>query len=237
MSFWSSEKLKDKQKKIDLIHPYDEERVKHGAYELSLGYESFITSDSNKKVSNHKEHIIIPSGQFALLLTKEKVFVPPDSIGFISMKAGKKIRGLINVSGFHVDPGFDGFLKFSVYNAGSQNIVLSCGDPLFLIWFSDLDQITEDIYDGDHAGQCEISSNDIMNIQGDIASPAALNKRLLKVEYSIHLSKVILVAGLLALLVAVSSGLIVKFIGDWTNTQDSITQDQNNLISKNNNDK
>ena len=43
----------------------------------------------------------------AMLITEEQVNVPLDAMAFISMKAGKKLGGLINISGFHVDPGFN----------------------------------------------------------------------------------------------------------------------------------
>ena len=48
----------------------------------------------------------IPPGQFAFLLTEEVVSVPPDALAFISIRAKTKFRGLVNVSGFHVDPGY-----------------------------------------------------------------------------------------------------------------------------------
>jgi dCTP deaminase len=49
--------------------------------------------------------------------------------------------GLINVSGFHVDPGFYGKLIYAVYNAGPSEIHLSRGTEMFLIWFADLDKL------------------------------------------------------------------------------------------------
>jgi len=64
------------------------------------------------------EQFVIPPGQFAYLLTEEVVRIPSSAMGFISLKFGVKGPGLINVSGFHVDPGYWGRLVFSVYNAG-----------------------------------------------------------------------------------------------------------------------
>jgi dCTP deaminase len=54
------------------------------------------------------------------------------------------------VSGFHVDPGFRGRLKFSVYNAGSESIILGVGERLFPIWFYELPEENEDEYVGRH---------------------------------------------------------------------------------------
>lgn len=192
MSFWNSEKLIQRQRRRKLIEPFKESFVKHGAYELSLGSEVFLTSEPTgaKKTLNPDEQLVIPPGQFGLLLTGEEVAIPDDAIAFISIRFGIKQRGLINVSGFHVDPGFSGVLKFAVYNAGSQNIVLSQGERVFIIWFSDLSDATLDGYDGEHAKQRNITSEDVMQLHGEVASPAALKKQIddLKSEYDRRLS-------------------------------------------------
>lgn len=81
----------------------------------------------------------VPPGQFAFLLTEEVVRVPLDAIAFISIRATIKFCGLVNVSGFHVDPGYDGRLVFSVFNAGPAPVHLERGEACFLIWFASLD--------------------------------------------------------------------------------------------------
>ena len=72
---------------------------------------------------------------------------------------------------------------FAVYNAGSKNIVLDQGQRLFMIWFADLDRETEDTYK--ESGREGISAEDVMKIQGEVASPAELKKRLddMKADY------------------------------------------------------
>jgi dCTP deaminase len=180
MSFWNSEKLIRTQHFQKLVEPFNEERVKHGAYELSMGSEAFLTSEPTgaKQELGDNGQLVIPPGQFGLLLTGETVAIPDDAIAFISIKFSIKQRGLVNVSGFHVDPGFKGQLKFAVYNAGSRNIVLTRGERVFIIWFCDLSATTRDGYDGQHAMQHGISSEDVMQIQGEVASPAALKKQI-----------------------------------------------------------
>lgn len=177
MAFWSSEKIKDKLLHGALIEPYDGNAIRYGAYELSLGPEAFLTSyeDSKKRTLADGEQLVIPPGQFGLLLTEEKVSIPNDVLGFISIKASIKFHGLVNVSGFHVDPGFRGKLKFAVYNAGSREVVLQRKQKVFLLWLSDLDQSTQP-YSGEHACQSEITPEDVMRIAGKIASPGQLKK-------------------------------------------------------------
>ncbi|MGH9908008.1 MAG: dCTP deaminase domain-containing protein [Pyrinomonadaceae bacterium] len=192
MSFWNTDKLVLKQSQQKLIEPFEPQFAKQGAYELSLGPEAFITSEPNatKQMLSAGDQLSIPAGQFGLLLTEEVVTIPDDAIGFISVRFTIKRRGLVNVSGFHVDPGFSGRLKFAVYNAGSQPIVVSRGERVFMIWFSDLSASTPDPYQGESLGQKEITSQDVMFIQGEVASPAALNKKIeeLKGEYQQRLT-------------------------------------------------
>jgi dCTP deaminase len=209
MSFWSSEKIKETAVKSTLVDPYNEKALEHGAYELGLGPEAFLTSDDeNKKtVLAEGEQLVIPPGQFCLLLTEEKVFIPNNAIGLISIKAGVKFRGLINVSGFHVDPGFQGRLKFSVYNAGSQNIVLQRKQRLFLLWFCDLDRATSDIYKGTRINQSEISTEDVMRMQGEIASPGQLRKEIQEVQTNVRVLN-----WMLGILVTIVFGFIFLFL-------------------------
>src|SRR6266850_6603948 len=153
MAFWSTEEFRRRGAQENLVVPFDPQNVKHGAYELAVGPEVSITSkdSTTKEMLDAAEAFVIPPGQFGLLLTEEIISTPLNAIGFISIRASIKFEGLVNVSGFHVDPGFTGRLKFSVYNAGSRNIVLSRGDRVFMMWFSDLDRTTTDGYGGQRA--------------------------------------------------------------------------------------
>lgn len=185
MAYLGTEKLKELIDTQKVIGPNpDLNRVKSGAYELSLGNEVFRTDSKDGKkeiLKNDKEQVTINPGQFALLLTEEIVNIPTNKIAFISIKAGVKLRGLVNVSGFHVDPGFKGNLVFSVYNAGSGPISLEKGEPYFLIWFAELMlSDTETIsYNGEHQGQDSIPPKYIdALLAGELASPNVLLEKI-----------------------------------------------------------
>jgi hypothetical protein len=98
-----------------------------------VGREIFITPHidevytQTKRILDADEPFQIPPEQFAFILTEEKVTVPAEAMAFISMKATYKMQGLINVSGFHVDPGWDGPLIFAVFNAGPSPVHLQRG--------------------------------------------------------------------------------------------------------------
>ncbi|WP_232493621.1 dCTP deaminase domain-containing protein [Novosphingobium kaempferiae] len=162
MTFWSGDRLLRDGKQVDLVTPFDDKLIDCSAYTLRLGHESFVTPQFGEAGPNIKQQLaeageidiagikmpvsggelVIPAGQFAFLLTHEVVKIPAGCMGFISLKSKLKWNGLINVSGFHVDPGFHGRLVYSVYNAGPSNIHVRRGEKLFLLWIADLDTAT-----------------------------------------------------------------------------------------------
>lgn len=192
MSFWSGERLlKEGQ---TLFSDFDKDRIDCAAYALRLGDEAFVTSDKffganpgdqlivKLEKDAPKNALKIPPGQFGFLITEEVVNVPKRAIAFISIKARYKFRGLINVSGFHVDPGFKGKLIFGVYNAGASDIVLLRGEKLFSIFFADLDDLggsdTEYYYKGQANGRQSISSELIQGMTGQVFSPLMLQREM-----------------------------------------------------------
>lgn len=171
-----------------MIKPFDPTQIDCAAYTLRMGREVYITPDYQvSRLSGHskqtlaeRQHFIIPPGQFAFLLTEEKILVPQHVLGFISLRATVKFRGLINVSGFHVDPGFRGHLIYAVYNAGPSYIHLERGESLFLIWFADLDR-TDSRYTRERQDRppiTNISPALIGNVPGEILTLQSLSRKL-----------------------------------------------------------
>jgi dCTP deaminase len=179
MAFWNTDRIKRECQAQGLITPYREERALRCAYELGVGPEAFITSKEEDTTHlPERSKVTIPPGQFGLLITRETIFVPPNAIAFISIRARIKFQGLVNVSGFHVDPGYRGQLKFAVYNAGSKDIVLDQDERVFMIWYADLDAPSPDPYPALPATQSFITSDDVSRLKGEVASPAELKKQV-----------------------------------------------------------
>lgn len=203
----------------EVITPFHPEKIKNGAYELTLGDEVYLTDSKERTVKNlaEGEKIEIKPGQFALLLTQEYIKIPTNRIAFISIKAGIKFKGLINVSGFHVDPGFEGKLLFSVYNAGPSNIRLSSGTSYFPIWLAAIDQEDQD-YKGSHEAQTRIPDGPVEALsQGKLASPNVLSKRI---DETKHMKTKIewVVLAIFTIIVAMS----LKVWTDSSNIKDAI---------------
>ena len=214
MSFWTTQRIREAlASETPPVLNANIERVNNACYEMALGTEAFVTSaQGTKQIFELGDQVQIPPGQFGLLLTEEELSMPLDLLAFISIKASKKMSGLVNVSGFHVDPGFQGRLKFSVYNAGSEPIVLEVGEPLFPIWFYRLQEDNEDDYDGRHKGQMNISSDDVMRLQGEVASPAALKKDIAELRATVVNWKTATVGALVTAVVTTLLAIVALFM-------------------------
>jgi dCTP deaminase len=200
MTFWSGATLLSRLDK--LIEPYNKNHVDCNAYTLHMGRQYYLSFDGKKtsRIEQLKEHgsVSIPPGQFAFLLTEEVVTIPTCVIAFISMKTDLKFRGLVNVSGFHVDPGFKGPLKFAVFNAGPSPIVIKQGDDCFLIWYANLDN-PDDAEHAKTARQNEkykrgITGQDVKGISSAVTSLSVLAKKVESLDRTQNWMKVVLYA-------------------------------------------
>lgn len=121
----------------DIMSQLESQENKNGIFfDLRLGKEYFLSGEKKPGIlSDASPWLTIEPGQFALLTTYELLQMPNNLIALISMRNNKKAGGLINISGFHVDPSFDGLLVFSVYNAGPTPIPLKYKEETFMIGF------------------------------------------------------------------------------------------------------
>jgi dCTP deaminase len=201
------------------IDPFLPDRITSGAYELSMGNE-FFTTNSDKKVKvklKADEQFVIRPGQFALLVTSETIRIPETNLGFISIKAGVKFKGLINVSGFHVDPGFRGKLKFSVYNAGSRDILLTEGQRLFPLWLGEFTSAlpANELYNGHFQNQDGITADDISRIEGKLFSPNVLSERIKELDSILNNIKIYA-----TIITTLFIGIFIKYVlADIDNTK------------------
>lgn len=144
--FWGGERLKAELPA--LISDFNLSQMDRASYRLRIGPEVYVSPTGEPDDPRNKprtsltkgQSFTIPAGQFGFILTEERVSVPMNAVGFISIRAGYKFRGLVNVSGFHVDPNYEGRLIFAVFNAGPGPVHLARGEPCFLIWYADVDQ-------------------------------------------------------------------------------------------------
>jgi dCTP deaminase len=227
MSFWSGQKLRDSLEANKFVDPFNEDAIDCAAYTLRLGDEVFTTSDDEDRDATAKggetpgskkleraDKVSIRAGQFAYLLTEEVVTVPHDAIAFISLKARRKLEGLINVSGFHVDPGWSSKLIFGVFNAGPSDIVLMRGEPLFLLFFADLDRNDSDHIYRESGTYQHIPPRMVQTMSGPVPSLYKVHKRTigLKNEVATLNNKFIIATGTATLALVLAGTLFAKAV-------------------------
>lgn len=145
MSFWSDADwvkvgADGKPQGESVVEPFDPNLAKHADYTLAIGDEVYLSEGDKKailKLSAEEDFVISP-GQFCFIITSEVIHLSQKYLGFISIRASTKFYGLVNVSGFHVDPGYSGRLIFSAFNAGPTAIHLKQGERIFSLWVSEL---------------------------------------------------------------------------------------------------
>lgn len=180
MPFWSDSKWRSVLGTATIIEPYDASALEESKYLLSVGDEIYISSPEErstiKRFETKQPGLSIDPGQFAFLSTAETVKIPFDAIGFISIRASTKFLGLVNISGFHVDPGYHGKLIFAVFNAGPARVHVKRGDKIFSIWLADLDQqISQPNVSHGYDG---IPSKLVNQISGDFTTAYQLKKKV-----------------------------------------------------------
>lgn len=227
MSFWGRERWLaegGKGNRSKPVSPWKEDRVEAAGYRLSVGKEYYVNEDGSSSVVKlgHEDTFVVNPGQFAFILTKEKVRISKSAIGFISIRASIKFKGLVNVSGFQVNPGHKGNLIFAVFNAGPRHINLREGEDIFSLWIADLDAEVKD----DHEVPGKIPSDlstipmDVINgISGDALTAYQLDSRIKKVEADHNKLKLLLtriligVGPILAWLVVVYRAELIELMG------------------------
>jgi dCTP deaminase len=206
----AKEKLNEKM--TILIFPFNEKRLQPAHYELCLGDEVYVSGqDVPLNLSKQKSgYVVIRPGEIAILSTMETVYVPRNLIAFISIKVSYKFKGLVNISGFHVDPGFMGKLLFTVYNAGPNDVVIKRGDEVFMIMFAHLtNEVDKDkAYKGKHQYLTRINPEYVAVLRGTPVSPKSLDQRVRKIELWLY----VLTATVIPIVVSVLVAVLVLFL-------------------------
>jgi dCTP deaminase len=204
----SLEDKKEKSKKNEfpiLFDSLDIEKIRPTNIDLRLGDQYFVSREKfPKRLVETGGYVAIEPGDFAVLTTHEYMYVPNDLLGLISLRYKYKKSGLINISGFHVDPGYTGRLMFSVYNSGPKSIVLKHKEPIFMIMF---DKLEEPVLKGYGKGLENITTDDVSELIGYSISPIHLKEKIDHIETHLRIVEGIVIALFVAVVIA-----LIKFI-------------------------
>ena len=201
-SYFDQEYIENKLGYKSSFEEHFDRNFQEWSYDLSLGDEIYITSEEQPRILSETDpYVTIKPGDFALLITYERLKLTKNVMAFISVRFKYKNQGLINISGFHVDPNYEGRIIFSVYNAGPHDILLKYKDPVFMIFFEELEG---NVYKEKKGYNC-IPSEMISEIKGQSITLAKNHQKIEKLEYAMKLYGGIGVAIMAALI-----GILLK---------------------------
>jgi dCTP deaminase len=207
----SQENVDEFSKKLGkpiLIDRFDPERLRPANYDLRLGDEVYVTAEKlPRKLTETQDTIAIQPGEFGILMTYEYVHVPLNRLGLISLRFKYKTQGLVNISGFHVDPGFTGKIIFSVFNTGPRSVVLRFKEPVFMIMFEELNEIEakSGYGTGGFSQQKHLPVDIMTSLGGESVSVIKLDRRLRKLETQLRILEALLIGLTLAILPYIAS--------------------------------
>lgn len=202
--FLTTQEIRERLRKDKIIDYWKPENVKQAHYELHLGDEVYLSTQREpRKLSDAHPYVTIKPGEFALLLTEEEIRMPDDLIGLITIRLKYKRLGLINISGFHVDPGYKGKIMFAVYNAGPHPVTLRKGDSIFMIFFAKLSEKDAKPYEhGEHKEIKKIRPEWVMGLRGPPVSLVDVFERVKRLEEKVNMI-IILFTAIFAIIVSI----------------------------------
>jgi dCTP deaminase len=179
---------------------FESKCLQQSSYDLRLGTQAYLVGeDAPVLLTDDQQYLTIPPGQFAILTCFEKLDLPKNLMGFITLRNNLKMQGLVNISGFHVDPTFKGILIFAVNNAGPADIRLRFREPTFTIFFADVDGDIGEPRREQKVPLAGISLNNIQCLGGSSVTLTKLQKEVHELRIKMLIYAPLAVAALLAL--------------------------------------
>jgi dCTP deaminase len=207
MGFLPKSRIKERQSADKILgEDYQEHLVKQASYDLRLGNEIYLVGRRvPDRLTASSPYVLVSPGQFAILTSLEVIRMPKDLIAFIAIRTQYKMQGLVNISGFHVDPTFKGKLLFAVQNVGPADVRLKFGEPTFSIFFSCLEE--GDIEDSRDNEKSHFTQNltgirlqDVQLLGGNSITLSKIQKELDRLRSLVMIYGPFAVAGFLAMI-------------------------------------
>lgn len=215
-----SEILKAIESHHFFITPFDAKKLKGASYDLSLGREALVSNRDEKVLlgPDRASGLNLEAGDFALVLTKESIKFPLDVCATIGMRSSLARMGLILLHGMQIDPGFEGFLRFGLYNAAPRKITLDFDDEICMIEFHKLSHpATKPAPRNEDLIQGKIPETDRQFLRTlETTSLSDLSKDLRTMSQSVaqlaNVQNKFIIPGIVAILAAVVVAIIVTLL-------------------------
>lgn len=140
----------------NLVLNADKDRIGPACYELRMGPIYYDLTEADRRIEvGEGQKILIKPGHRVVLITLEKLVVPPDMFARVGSKGSLFSIGLSPVCTY-ADPGFQGNLGIVTQNISDKYIELPIGEPIAKVDFTRLPRKVEHPYQGQHGFQAQI---------------------------------------------------------------------------------
>jgi dCTP deaminase len=142
--------------KESLVLEADKNRIGAACYELRMGSVYYDLTEADRRIEvGDGEKILIKPGHRVVLITLERLVVPPDILARVVSKGSLFTVGLSPVCTY-ADPGFQGNLGIVTQNISDKYIELPVGEPIAKVDFAKLTGKVDHPYQGQHGFQAQI---------------------------------------------------------------------------------
>ena len=138
-----------------LLNPFQEGCLKPASYDLTVGREYYLYQPNHGSSALRAPVVdsLRKGGSFAIypngvcfILTEERVALPRDLSGSLSLPLGLIKQGVVLARQPSLDPGYQGYLVAMLYNLSNKEVLLRRGDHLLSVEFHILDRPAEEDY-------------------------------------------------------------------------------------------
>lgn len=143
------------------IRDYDRALLSPASYDARLGRRAFVSSEKAKIDVEAKGNLLLQAGDFAVITTFERFEFPLDLVGHIGMRSHYARKGVIQLSGPQIDPGFCGVLVVGLFNSSPRDIIVPYKEPLVTIEFVRLIEPAKKGYCGPYQEQEDVPTADM----------------------------------------------------------------------------
>lgn len=207
------------------IQPCRRENVRSASYDLRLGPEYHFSSPSKvSKLRRAKvtqlsdgrdEQIVLGPNQVVVVSCLEKVCMPKDMVGHLTLKQDILLQGLIMASQSQIDAGYEGWIYPLLYNLTDGEVSLQLGKSIIRLELVRLAEATDRPYEGDYQEQKLARS-----LRRPIGSSlTALRKEVGKSRKQIWQTRAL---GFLGALALAALPFVTGFVGEVHDTRDRV---------------
>ncbi len=143
------------------IEPLEASCLGLARYDMRVGHEAYVSGSDGKIDVANKGLVVIDPGEFAVIVTRERVRCGPQIAGQLGLSSAYARQGLMLLSGPQIDPGFEGRLIVRVTNLAPRRVTLGYEGAFLTTQYLKLAAPVERPYQGSRQGQTGLSAKDI----------------------------------------------------------------------------